>query len=102
MSAFKVPDVERFEFEVPGDDTVHSIPTLLDLPPEKLVQLPAMARVDVTDISALTKITDFMVDLADTESARAALRTLSLGQLVKFLGGYVQSAGLDLGESSAS
>jgi hypothetical protein len=98
---YKVPDVERYEFQVPGDETVHSIPSMLDLPPEKLKALTVAGNTVTDDPSALHELMESLPDEADT-ATRTAMANLTLSQKVKFFKAYAESVSLDQGESSAS
>lgn len=101
MATFEVPEVERFEFKVPGDDTEYSVPSMLDLPPEKFKALAAAGEEASDDPSQLHALVDSLPEDGD-EATQKALRGLSLGQKVKFFKAYGEAADPNQGESSAS
>jgi len=104
MTAYKVPEVERFEFQVPGDKATYSLPSMLDLPPAKLKALAGMKDINTQDTSTLERFNALFDTLADDDdkAAQEALATLALSQKIKLIGAYGESSSLSVGESSAS
>jgi len=104
MTAYKVPEVKRFEFQVPGDEATYSLPSMLDLPPAKLKALAGMKDINTQDASTLERFNALFNTLADDDDkgAQKALATLALSQKIRLMEVYGDSSSLSVGESSAS
>ena len=102
MSAFQIPEVERFEFNVPGDSKTYSIPSMLDLPPETMENLTNFGDLNTKDVAALEAFKGLIDQLADDEETRAALRSLTTSQKVRFVAAYGEASSMSLGELPAS
>lgn len=102
MTAFQIPDIERFEFKLPGDKATYSIPSLLDLPEDKIATLVALRGFDSSDVDALKMFSDTLAALAGDEDTEQAIRKMSIRQKVAFVEAYMGSSDVDPGESSAS
>lgn len=101
MSAFQIPDVERFSFRVPGDNTEYSIPSMLDLPEDKFKAIASAGDLQSEDPSALHALMASLAD-DDDEPCRKALTGLTLGQKVALIKAYSEASSVEPGESSAS
>jgi len=104
MTTFQIPAPDRFEFQMPGQNSKHSINSLLDLPEDKIASIVALSRVDVQDMEALKQFSDTLASLADDgdDDCVQAIRAMSIKQKIAFVQGYTEAAGVEPGESSAS
>lgn len=101
MSPYTVPESKRslhqnqFEFQVPGDDTIHRIPKMKYLPVGTIEKM-ALAGKNVT-ISDLIALFD-----GDNAAAAHAVRQLDTEQLQDLTEAWQKDSGITVGESSAS
>lgn len=104
MTTFKVPDTERFVFELPGEKSTYSVPTLLDLPESKIVALSSLQGIDASNVDSLAALGDALAGLADEgdDKTGAAIRGMSVRQKIAFIQAYTEAAGIEPGESPAS
>jgi len=104
MSTFQIPDVQRFEFNVPGDTTTYSIPSMLDLPSETMEALTGFGDLNTKDVAALESFKELIDQLADADdtASRDALRSLTTTQKVAFIAAYGEASSMSLGELPAS
>lgn len=86
-------DQNKFEFTVPGDDTVYAVPAVKYLPLGQVEKLQGSAK-DIT-------LTDIL-DLFGDDAAKAAIRTLDTEQLQALTEAWQKDSGVQMGESSAS
>lgn len=99
--SFKVPESKRsigqnlFEFELPGDPTVYTIPKAKYMTTGQVELLAGAGSGDL-------KITDVLEVLGQNEEAAAAVRTLDVEQMQALMQAWQADSGLELGESSAS
>ena len=96
---YHVPESKRsiaqnqFIFDVPGDETIYSIPKAKYLPIGTIEHLSTNSgQISITDI----------LDLIGDTAARDAARTLDQEQLQALMSAWQEDSGLTMGESSAS
>lgn len=99
--AFTVPESKRslhqnqFEFQVPGDDTIHRVPKLKHFPLSQIEKL-SKGGAGVTIADLLDMFAEGGTGAVD------AVRTLDTEQLQELTKAWQRDSGLTVGESSAS
>lgn len=97
--AYQVQEAKRFEFTVPGDKTVYSLPQIVDLPPAKFDKFKNAEKTIGDD---LDKFKAMLVSMADDEPTKKALKTLESSQAIVFVKDWAGDAEVSLGELMAS
>jgi len=101
MTAFQVPEVERFEFTMPGSEVTYSLPMIVDLAPEKLKALKGASDDPTDDPEALRALMSSGADDGD-DATRLAIQRMALSQIVTLVKAWGDHARISLGELPAS